>query len=362
MSDLWTEKYRFQHRLQGVINGLSEEIAEALEGALEATTAKIVALEVKADGSKSYAFKKKYLNRQKAEAQKVLTDVYADIDKAIRGKATELAQATPEMVDAMVKNAGITVQLGVPHLDKKTVKGWFESFQVEGTYFNDWMSKLESNTAARIVKEARESLLLHESLRETGKRIQNALSVGRRSAEGLAHNAVHGAYSWAEREYWQENQETIRGLRLAAELDKQTCPLCASLDQKVFPTGEAPAIPLHWRCRCMLLPVFRGEKYINRVDRRITRQDTEARTVKHRDGTTSTKYEKLRVKFVPQGITHHKWVQSLAHSIDPKDVAFAREMLGKTRFGLVKAGKLDVKSLYYHGKLRTIAELKRLMK
>lgn len=49
-------------------------------------------------------------------------------------------------------------------------------------------------------------------------------------------------------------------------------------------------------------------------------------------------------------------------SKDPRDVAFAREAIGRGRFKLVKSGKLKIESLYYHGKLRTIKELERLIK
>ena len=53
---------------------------------------------------------------------------------------------------------------------------------------------------------------------------------------------------------------------------------------------------------------------------------------------------------------------SLVNSSNRADRAFAREALGKTRFELVKSGKLKIESLYYNGKLRSIKELKRLMK
>jgi hypothetical protein len=51
---------------------------------------------------------------------------------------------------------------------------------------------------------------------------------------------------------------------------------------------------------------------------------------------------------------------SMVESSDPKDRAFAREALGKTRFELVKSGKLEMNSLYYGGRLRTIKELEEL--
>ncbi len=362
MSDLWTEKYKFIHRLQGVTQGIGEEIARTMEGALEKVTARIVALEAKADDSKSYVYKKRYLDKQKAEIEKVLDQVYADIGGTITEKAIETGLAMPSMVDAMVKSAGITVELGVPKLTKKQVTAWFEASQVEGLYFNEWLKKLEGNAVARIIQETREAKVLSESLRQTAKRLQNALDIGRRSAEGLAHNALHTMANWAERQYWMENRDKITALRYVAEIDRQTCPLCIPLDQQVFKVDECPQPPLHHLCRCFTMPVFKWDDANERLGTRPARIDTDARTVKHRDGTTSTKYESLRVQHISTGMTHSQWMQSMVNSSDPRDQAFAREALGPTRYSLCQSGKLTVDRLYYGGKLRTIKELEALTK
>jgi SPP1 gp7 family putative phage head morphogenesis protein len=274
MSDFWIEKYKFLHRLQGMVNATGEEIAKSLEGALEKVIGKTIALEAKADNSKTYSRKRKYLDQQRDEVEKVLNQVYADIGQGINSKAVEVAQAMPGMVDAMLKNGGITVELGIPHLDKKTVQAWFDSAQVDGLYFNQWLKKLESNAVARIVKETREAHVLDESLRESAKRIQNALDVGRRSAEGMAHNAFFQASNWAEREYWVENQDTLTGLRFVAELDRRTTPLCRGLDQRIFPVEQCPVPPLHWNCRSSVVPVFKWERENERIGTRIARIDT----------------------------------------------------------------------------------------
>lgn len=84
--------------------------------------------------------------------------------------------------------------------------------------------------------------------------------------------------------------------------------------------------------------------------------------LKHRDGSRSVKYEKLRVQFPKRKMNYNQWVQSLVNSKDPGNVAFAKEMLGPTRFKLVKSGKLKMRQLYYAGKLRTIKQLQELMK
>jgi SPP1 gp7 family putative phage head morphogenesis protein len=133
--------------------------------------------------------------------------------------------------------------------------------------------------------------------------------ISRRSSIGLAHNSYFQAHNWAEYEYYQENQ--IKKLRFVAELDRRTTPFCVSLDQRVFPIEEVPLPPLHWMCRSHVQPVIDGGEI---GGKRIARKDTEPRTVKHRDGTTSTKYEKLNVDHVSSRMTHSQWVQSLVNS------------------------------------------------
>jgi len=358
MPDLWTQKYRFQHRLIGVVNGIDEQIANTLEGALEKVSGKISSLAGKADQTESLVRKKKYLEKQRGEISKVLNEIYADIGKTIEGKTVELGQAIPEIMAGMVKDT-LEIELGAPHLSKNRVKAWFESSQVEGLNPKRWLNRLSDNATNRIIKETRESLILHESHAQTAKRIMNALNVSRRSASGIAHNALHGTWQWAEREMYLENPD-IQEMRFVAQIDRKTTPLCASLDGEIFPIKSAPLPPLHFKCRSMLSPLFeKGEKLIGK---RIARIDEKPRTIKHRDGTTSTAYEKRRVQFIPKSMTHSDWVQSLVESANPKDLSFAREMLGKARFDLVKAGKFDIKDLYFHGKIKTIKELKRLSK
>ena len=130
---------------------------------------------------------------------------------------------------------------------------------------------------------------------------------------------------------------------------------------------NAPQPPLHMRCRCFTLPVFKYEalnRYLDEEEKnvRIARIDTDARTVHHRDGTTSTEYQTLRVQFPHAKVSYTEWMQGMAKSKNPADAAFAREALGPARFDLVRSGKLKLSSLYYGGKLRTIKELKELMK
>lgn len=366
MPNLFDEQMKLSHRLEGLINSIGAEISETLEGALDRVIGRIVLLEEKSEQTQSLVRKKKWLTQQKAEIEKILDSVYADIGKTIKGKAIETAQASPEIAHTILtkiipKRFG--VKLGVPKLNKKRVLSWFESSQVEGLFFNEYLKKLETNTVSRIIRESRLALLSGEDKTGAAKRIQQALDVSRRSAKGLAHNAVRQAQVWGERQYLLENSQKLKGLRFVAELDRQTCPICIPLDNRVYPVGDAPNPPLHWLCRCHLEPVFKNAQ-VERLlaeQERIARIDTQARTVKHRDGTSSTKFEKLRVQFPKRKLSYNQWMTSMVKSKNPADRAFAREALGPSRFKLVSSAKLKMNQLFYGGRLRNLKELKELI-
>jgi SPP1 gp7 family putative phage head morphogenesis protein len=256
--------------------------------------------------------------------------------------------------------------MGVPKLSKKVVLSWFESFQIEGLFFNEYVKRLQSNTARRVIREAQIALTSGERKTTAAKRVQEALNAGRHGAQALTDTAIRQAQNWGERMYHIENAERLTGFRYIAELDRQTCPQCIPLDGRVFKVDDAPQPPLHLRCRCFLQPVFKYtalNRYLAREEQnvRIARVDTKARTVKHRDGTTSTKYEKLRVQHPPARMNYQQWLTSMVKSRNPADVSFAREVLGRTRFDLIKSGKLKIKSLYYAGRLRNLKQLKELI-
>ena len=360
---LWVQRLQFQYRLEGMVNGIDSDLIPIFEGALEKTTGKLVALEAKADRSRTYIYRKQYLDAQKYEIQKILKDVYTETGDLIKANAIELAMEMPSITATMLERSGSFVNLGMPNLNRKTVDAWFRSSQIEGTYFNDWLTKLESNAVSRIVAEVREGKVLSESVSQVAKHIQNALDVSRRTARGLAHNSMHQAATWAEREYWQENKDQIKGLRFIAELDRRTSPICRSLSERVFKVDEAPQPPLHWLCRSYLEPVGLGlsEEVRNRATK-PARLDSDPRTVNHRDGTTSTKYQKYDSIQVPAGMSHNQFMTMMVNSSNPEYRAFAREALGPTRYGLVKSGKLQINQLYYGGKLRNIDQLKGLVK
>jgi SPP1 gp7 family putative phage head morphogenesis protein len=192
--------------------------------------------------------------------------------------------------------------------------------------------------------------------------IQEALNIGRNSAQTLMTTALQEAVNYGEVSYYQENAERITEVLFVAELDRWPCPLCRSLDLTTYPTADAAKYkpPLHMSCRWRLFPVFSfGDIYGIDKAKRINRKDTQPRTVKHRDGSTRTEFTEMESELVPFKTSYNEWMTSMVNGT-AADQAFAREALGPTRSNLVKSGKLEMNSLYYAGKLRTIKELEAL--
>lgn len=86
------------------------------------------------------------------------------------------------------------------------------------------------------------------------------LDVTARHAATVVHTAVQHTSSQARQATFDENADIVEGLRWISTLDNATCPVCRSLDQKVFRLNKGPRSPIHPYCRCTLIAVLR-KKY-----------------------------------------------------------------------------------------------------
>ena len=181
MQNYFDERYKFTHRLEGVVNAMGEDIAQTLEGALETITGKLMRLTATAEKTVSLEKKRQLLLKRKSEIETTLTGIYQDMGQDIKAKAIETAMATPEIISGIIDSTlpeGVSAGLKWSHVTKDRVLAWWDSAQIEGTFFNDYLSKLETSAAERVLKAARESLLLDESMKESAASIQAALDIG----------------------------------------------------------------------------------------------------------------------------------------------------------------------------------------
>jgi SPP1 gp7 family putative phage head morphogenesis protein len=222
---------------------------------------------------------------------------------------------------------------------------------MEGLLFNDWLKRAGEETRRAVTRAAKDALIFHEKPTVAARRLAKTFDVSRARAEQLISDAVAGARSFAEEQYQIENEKYIELYIWICEFDVSTCPRCGDLDGTTWTDSrEVLRPPIHTRCRCRIAAEYEGW---DRVGKKIARIEGE--------GTTSQDRSLVDVDFEPRGKKYKSWVKDLATSGDPARVRVAREILGPTRLKLVQSGKISMDRVFYHGKLKSIDELKDLM-
>jgi SPP1 gp7 family putative phage head morphogenesis protein len=340
MKDLYIEKFKLQHRLQGIANSLEADLIEHLEAAKEQVSGKIVTLAAKAEESGSALRRMKWLQAQQAEIEKVLSKTYKRIGKDVEEKFLEVGVESGKVYNLMLKGTQLaTLKLGIPNLTERRVRAWYNAFNVDGYFFNDYVKTMEANASKRMIKEVKLSLVSGDRLRETVKRVRKTLDASKNGADALAKTAVFTAQAEGERAFADHNKDRLKYGIYHTEADGKVCPQCAPMDLQVYELENVPRVPIHMRCRCWIeyspdkTPIAQQPF---RVEDPVTKE--------------------LTVYKFPAEMTHNEIMQQMV----TKEPAFVKEAYGPKRFELLKSGDLTVDKLYYQGKLRTIKDLKEL--
>ena len=357
MNDFIDETLKQSHRVESRANSLADDMAEALEAVDERIMGKLAKVAGQLDTDwENTAFKKrkKILERQRTEVESILAEVYQDKASALVSEAAQDVIQSTAKVTAKTMSAltGIEVKLG-HGLSKSLVKKWFESSTVDGLLFTDWLNKLEKAAADRIVAVGCQSLIKGLGVDSAARLMRDQGIKGSvPGLRGLASTFLQSTNNYAREQTIMEHfAEVVTGWRHLGTLDGRTCLRCGPLDGKTYGLKESkPTLPLHWRCRCLYLPET-GESYFREGTRAAVKEDL--RIVHHRDGSTSTKFSVAEVEQVPAKTTYQSWLKGQLE----KDPEFVKEVLGKGRFELFKAGKLNLNRMVSNGRIKKLSEL-----
>jgi len=94
----------------------------------------------------------------------------------------------------------------------------------------------------------------------------------------LARTSLHAASNAAHEAVYRQNAVLIPRVRWEATFDSVTCMVCGGYHGTEYAVNNAPAIPAHLNCRCILIPIF-GDPLLNSdlnsleayVDKGVTR-------------------------------------------------------------------------------------------
>jgi len=222
-----------QARLDGLGREISERIVEGMKESLESIKGRVLLLAQKAEETPSLIKQLKYKEKQLKEIQRIYDKTYAALVEDTKQEVAALAKELPPIIDAAYK-AGLSKRikgkLSTPKITTNRALSWFEAFEVDGLNWQDWIKGAQDRMTRATVKAARDALVLGENRREAARRLSKEIDVGIKKAEQLIQDSTHGAYSYAEKIYHEQNKDLINVYRWSCEFDNMTCPRCGALD------------------------------------------------------------------------------------------------------------------------------------
>lgn len=219
-----------------------------------------------------------------------------------------------------------TAALFKPVVEGMTFQSYLEG--IESGLYNVWDSAVRTGyltgmTTDRIVREVLGSAAGNSRLAESG-----AIRAFRNSVYNNTRTVLQSFANETRKKVFEENEQYFGDssgykYEYLATLDRRTCAVCGSYDGKRYRSlKEAPEIPVHYSCRCMVIPAI----------------DIEGDTRAAEGGAVDAK------------ITYEDWLRSQPEKVQ-------RDVLGASRFRLFMTGQ-PVTSFVSGGKTLTLDELK----
>jgi hypothetical protein len=364
MEEILDDTLKLHHRIEQRGNQLAKEMVEVLEASRVSILGKLSRLQdkiLKGEYQDEPASRRKaLLTAQKTEIERLLEDIYVEVGEKIREAGEDVIQAAGASTTATM-NAALGLSVSFAKLPKDAVTSWFEMSQVEGLLVNDWLKKLEQLAVDRIVSSGRQAMVEGLGAQATARLMrQKGIEGSVPGLNGLARTWLQSAAHYAKEEVIKRDfDDFVVGWKYSATLDRRTCLVCGPTDGRIFKKDESrPVLPRHWACRCVYIPLPPTWRELG-IDKDEMEEGTRpavkhsGRTVHHRDGSTSTKFKVESVEHVPQSLTYQAWMKRQVE----KDPDFVKSVLGKTRFELFKAGKLELKNMSADGRIKRLSEL-----
>jgi SPP1 gp7 family putative phage head morphogenesis protein len=321
----------------------AKELAAMLEQSISELTAKIE----KTGG----AYTKRWLRSIVADTKGVL----AETRKALEAKLFDDARLLAEYEAERVRRdweAAIPLKIEVATVSPDSLLSAIRDLPASaGSTLGDLFDKWELGTVQAFTAQVRLGVAQGETVGQMVRRIRGkatgrrgvydggVLQTSTRNATALVRTAVAHVNTLARERFYDANSDLIKGYQYTATLDARTCLECAPLDGRVYGAGEfRPALPQHFNCRCMYVPVVKSWKELG--------LDIEEAP----EGTRASMNGQ-----VPATLTYQQWLAQ-------QSTAVQNDVLGKGRAELFRAGTPLADMRDRAGNVLTLAQLRDLDK
>lgn len=194
--------------------------------------------------------------RQLREISASIKSYYDQIDEIALAGTQGIAEVSAKVTTASIApNALLPTESMMASIASGSI--------VQGATQGQWWNKQSSELSFRFSGAVRQGLAGAETNAQIINRVRQVMNVSRSNAAALVQTSVATVANDARQAVFERNQDIIRKYRAVATLDTHTCVKCAPLDGKEWePDGEGighslpfPNYPLHFNCRCLLIPV-----------------------------------------------------------------------------------------------------------
>ena len=206
-----------------------------------------------------------------------------------------------------------------------------------GHLFDELMKRYDQLTKDYFISEIRAGIVSGEGTKEMVHRLSgdtSLLSIQAASAERMVRAVVMHAMNTTRVELYKANRDVIKSVQYVATLDTKTCPVCGTLDGKVWDLDEQhPTPPMHYNCRCVIAPITKSWRELG-----IDKDEVPPSVRSSMNG------------YVPETIDYKEWLAKQSEKTQA-------EILGPTRLKMYKQG-LSIEKMVRNGKTLTIEELR----
>lgn len=308
--------------------------------------------------------------------------IWREVQNFSVDQMVEVADTIQTAVAGIVEGS-LPVVVGVQLLPLNIVQSIVATSPFEGRTLREWVQNNKVVDVERIVRNAKIGMVNGENADQIARRVigssavqyrDGQLAKAVRDMEAVYLTVMNGIGTQVRSAMYEKNKDIIKEETFVATLDDRTTLICASNDNKVFPLGEGPMPPLHFRCRSLRVVVFNVDNLSTRAavpatEKMMLREFTD----KHNLGLVSnyndlprgfkTKYnayarQRLRelIGQVPASLKFEDWLKDQSKT-------FQDEYLGKAKAEIFREGKLTLSQFVTRdGYELTIEQLKQLSK
>jgi hypothetical protein len=274
--------------------------------------------------------KKSIINSLIREAYDTIDEHYMTLGTQVIDHLTQIAEIEGKFIEKTMNN-GIGAKLieapaNLADNARKTL--------VQGAITSDWIKRQSADTQFKFRTAISTGYQNGETNQQIVAKVAGSdgfMQIARNNVSALVQTAVQEVAGDARLAMYKANSDVIKGVSWLSTLDSHVCIPCSvrdgmswDLDGKPMDGTDLPfgsGTPLHWNCRCVLIPRTRSWK-----DLGIDAEEIPASTRASMDGQVSAN---LRME---------DWLAG-------KSQAFQDKVLGPGRAALFRSGKITLRDL-----------------